>query len=685
MTTLYLDTETRSATPIKWGAHRYCADPEFAIRLIQYAIDDGPVRVLEWERIGVDRSHFLNAYNRAERIVAHGANFDWVVMARSGMYQPLERWDCTQARARAHALPGGLEVLCQIFRLPEATAKFKGKDVVKLFGIPRPEGTGYRWADEKTHPEEWRYYKEYAAQDIIAMRELDKKIPRWSWTDDERAYWRNNMAMNHRGMQIDTELCEAAIATIATAKKDKQKRADEITHGALNLTQRDRLIQFMLAYYEVETTDLRAQTIENLLDNEAIPDECKELLRLRLEHSRSSNAKWPAIRSAVVPSTDRLHDTSLFCGTRTGRPTGKVFQPLNLPRPAREFKKFLPEAISALRLRLGHLVVPDVMLLASSALRGALIAPEGKQLGVADFNAVEGRIAAHVTGEEWKIQAYRDADAGVGEEVYVVGAAGMFDLTPEAVRADHEAGGELRQLGKVGELAFQYGGAVGAWHNMAAIYGVEKTDAEAFALSRKWRAANPKTVEMWHMLEAVARSTINGGAGFRFDCGIVVQKRANWLTIRLPSGRYLSYASPREEWISRPCFDCDGSGIVADDDGTPGMCVACTGTGKRKQNSITFMGVHPKTKQWCRQATYGAKLFENIVQAIARDLLEYHVDRIPFEGYTPVLTIYDEIVAECDMDGSGEELAEIIQIPPPWLAGMPLKAVGFTTDRFRKD
>ena len=631
---LYVDTETYNEAPITVGTARYCETVE--IMVIAWAVDDGPVEVIDRTSWSQDDRAFMRAWRDADLVVAHNAYFDRTGLAAKGIIRPLNQWQCTMAIALSHSLPGALDKLGEIYQLGDAAKSKEGRQLIQLFCKPRPKTSKIRRATRETHPAEWQKFLDYAGQDIVALRALHKKLPTWNCTAAEREAWMLNQEINDRGFLIDQDLAVAAIATCERAKAALQARTEDITGTDLSVQQRAAL-QALLREYGVSLPDMTASTLERRLEDPDLPAPVRELIGIRLEMCQTSNAKWPKLL-ASVSSDGRLRGTSQFCGaSRTGRDSGRIFQPLNLPRPPK-YLEGDEQFVDAIKLGVADLVYDNPMEVTSAALRGALVAPPGKKLVVADLNAIEGRVAAWVAGEQWKLDAYAR-----GDDLYVLAYAASFHKpATDVTKAE-------RQIGKVEELALGFGGAAGAFGTMAAMYGVELPDDEVRAVVKAWRAANPKIVQFWWDLERAVKnitSTVNGTV----DLGpLRIQKQGAWLRIILPSGRSLSYAQPRIE-----------------------------------DDQFTYMGLNQYTRKWERISSYGGKLFENVVQAIARDVLVAAMKRCAANGFDIVLTVYDEIIAEAVMGRTVDEMISLMTTVPHWAPGLPLAAGGFETQRYYK-
>ena len=689
MTDFYLDTETFSGTPIACGTHRYMEDALFEVMIVTYAEEDGEVELWDvTDGSPMPKALARHLHDPSVTLVAHGVGFDRPAL-RHGLNidKPLERWECTQAMARAHGLPGGLDKLSELFRLPSDTAKDKrGRQLIQLFCKPGRKGARNT---RLTHPKEWEEFKEYAKSDIRAMRALRAKMPRWNATAREIALWRLDQQINDRGFAVDMELVHSAIQACEQTKALLDQECHELTDGEVaSANKRDKLLAHLLVEYGVSLPDMTVSTLERRLEDENLPEVVKELIRVRLETSLASLAKYKALARSVS-ADDRLRGTLAYCGAaRTGRWAGRIFQPQNLARPSHPHGA-IEDAIDNVKTGVLSLVETpgDVRRLLSSALRGTIVAPPGRKLVVTDLANIEGRVLAWLAGEEWKLRAFHEFDhlklesggwltpeelhrrslnreeialardrkgdvIHMGHDLYVLSYARAFGVTPEEVLDNKKDGdGMMRMIGKVMELALGYQGAVGAFGAMAKGYGVDLPDRRVREIVANWRAAHPAIVAFWRDLEHACVAAVVTG---RYSTvGLLeVSKRGAYLRIRLPSGRYLLYAAPRVE---------DGK--------------------------LTYMGVNPYTKRWERLKTYGGKLAENVTQAGARDALANGMFLAEEHEYRIVLTVHDELLTEAadTPEFSVGHLSALLSTPPNWAIGLPLAAAGFEATRYRKD
>lgn len=700
---LFIDTETFSPVPIIHGTARYSTQVE--IMIVTWAVDDGPIHLWDATRSDALPDGLEKAFQESDIIMAHNAYFDRSVIQAAPWYPQirqfakLTKWRCTMAMALAHGLPGKLEHLCAIFKIDPLERKKEGKDLIHLFC--KPQSTTKSRATYKTHPAEWREFCGYAKNDISAMRAIYKKMPKWNNSVFETALWHLDQTINDRGVACDTEFARAAVLAITKEQKllgehtmeilverageTSDEHAKEVAQGpARRTTQRDWLLGYLLLEYGVDLPDLRADTVERRLEDPELPEFVKDLLRIRLQASKSSSSKYKRLLSMEVAG--RLYGTLQYCAAnRTGRWGGRGFQPQNLPRPSHKAAE-IERGIAAAKADCLDLVTDNVMAMASSALRGAIIAAPGKKLVISDLSNIEGRKLAWLASEQWKLAAFAAFDSDDGQDLYKVSYGRAFGVAPETVEKDSDE----RQIGKVMELALGYEGGVGAFVTMAVTYGVDLElmskkalpaipaltlrEAEGVwrwaqqqkrtlgltcevyivceALKRLWRNAHPNTVQFWEDLKVSALLAIqNPNTVFKAGEHIAFDRVGAWLRMRLPSGRYLCYPDPK----------ADGG-------------------------KISYVGVNTYSRKWGRISTYGGKLAENATQASSRDIMAYAMFSAEKAGYPLVLTIHDELMTEVpDQEQySDKELSAILATNPAWAQGLPLAADGSTKYRYGK-
>jgi DNA polymerase len=753
---LWLDTETFCETPIKWGTYRYAEKVE--VMLLQWAIDDGEVHV--WDMTApYDHMHpaLFEVINDPSTLVwfQNGDKFDWPVLEHAmpwlAQAVPIERRRDTMVQAYCHSLPGNLEMMCAALGVEDDKAKSKeGKRLIRLFCMPQKTGPHPR-ATRLTNPTEWEEFKAYAVQDIVAMRECHRRMPMWNYKGKQLDLWFLDQRMNARGMQMDTDLAEAAVRASDIAKKQLAVQTRELTHeGVQSATQRDSLLAWILEAYGVDLPDMTAATLERRIKDDDLPEELRELMRVRLQSTTTSVAKYTTLLNGVN-SDGRLRGASQFRGAmRTGRVAHRLFQPGNMPRPDMPTDEIM-WAIELLKLDAAQLVFDNVMRVCSNAIRSTIIPGPGRKLVVADLANIEGRVAAWLAGEAWKLQAFKDYDTIIGHDdeskairkgpdLYVLAYASAFNVDPATVGK-----GPKRQIGKVQELMFQYGGGVGAWITGAATYGIDlaqmteqvwdtlpawaKDEAESFlqwlyedaldayaragkraaekvellicsaedamveldaaairrdakmkkvrfgltektfiacdAIKRLWRKANPQISSYWKEIENAIEIAL-GEKGKQLQCRTLkIRCDGAWLRVGLPSGRVLCYPQPM--WDAQ----------VKRADGTV-----------KSYPGFSYMGISAYTKKWQRIGSYGGKVFENVVQAAACDVLLETGEPIEAAGFEPVMSVHDEWICEAPIDRddlSAELLGRLMCIDLGWNAGLPLAAAGFETQRYHKE
>ena len=663
---LYLDLETYCETPLNNGTHIYAESAE--VMIWAWAVDDGPVQVFDATDGALMPNELLTILcfqewdgKPLEKIVGHNfGNFDRTVLRHNGCHIPVELIHDTMIQAMSHGLPGALEKLCAIFNVPIDLQKHKaGKQLIQLFCKPRPKNQKLRRATKHSHPVEWQRFLDYAGSDIHSMRYLYKQLPTWNYPTREHGLWCLDQKINDRGFKVDLDLARAAVGAVEAAKKIKDKETQALTDDRLRSTnQRDALLQELLLEYGVDLPDTQMSTIERRLEDPDLPEGAKELLAIRLMTSGTANAKYNRIIKAVS-SDGRLRGSLQFCGApRTKRWSGKVFQPQNLPRPDMA-QEDIERGIEALKAGCAHLMFDDPIRLGWNAIRGLIIADEGRKLVQADLSGIEARVLPWLAGEEWKLDVFRKADAKEGPDVYCATASRILGRT--ITKEDPER----QSHGKVVELACGYGGAAGAFAQFARLYKVDMPEHEVHETVRAWREAHPAIADwddgLWAKLDRAARQAIlHPGQTFEAGEHIRFVKWRNWLKMELPSGGFLSYASPK----------------ILPDPRRPG------------NDSISFMGINNYTRRWERIYTYGGKLSADATQSTAREILAHNLEHVEEEGYPIVLQVHDEVLTEPldNLNHSVQDLIEKLTRRPEWIDDrLPLAAGGFEGYRYKKD
>jgi DNA polymerase len=694
MRRLYYDSETYSELDLpSVGAHRYATQCEIMVHA--YAINDGPVVGFDNTQGDPPPEELVDALMDPETLViAHNAQFDRWVLKYQLLEIPVERWFDTMAQAYVHSLPGSLDTLCQIFRLSEADAKHsRGRELVNLFCKPRPKNHTLRRATRLTHPAEWEEFIEYAKSDVRSMRELTRRMPKWNLRVT-RPDWVADQRINDRGVQIDVDLCRAAAPAAERERASLARLVQNETLGFVeSATKRDQLIAFILEAYGVSLPDLRADTLERRIEDPELPEAVKVLLRARAQASLASVAKFKKAAGAS-DADQRLRGAIAFSGAqRTGRRAGRLVQPQNMPRTDKRYAKQIEDCVDAVKTGAVDLIYDHPMEVLRAVTRGIFVAAPRRKLTVVDWSNIEGRGLAWCAGETWKLWAFSEYDLGVGPDLYNVAYARSFNVAVESVDK------EQRQIGKVQELALGYAGGVGAFVAMALVYrmdleelakqvlavatyeqklqseyawewAVEKESKKGarkwtcglprhifvacHILRTLWRKAHPNVVQWWSDLEEAFRNACEAPLGWSAKVGPVTFDRVGkWVRIRLPSGRFLSYAAANVT----------------------------------EKGDIRYRGISQYTKQWSWQYTHGGKLAENIVQAICGDILSGGIHTAEAHGYPVVLTVHDELITEPEdlPEYNSEHLAKLVSVTPEWAAGFPLSAAGYDAYRYRKE
>ena len=684
MKKIWCDLETFSPVPISQGTHRYAEKAR--VLLWGYKFKNEPAKV--WDiaqgepmpqdlKAALDDPEFMTVWH-------NGAMFDTVVLKHAmGIDLPLSRIDDTMVKAYSHSLPGSLSALCDVLRVPNDNAKDKdGRRLIRLFCVPDRSGMVQT---NKTRPEDWARFVEYCRLDVEALAEIDQRLPEWNWQARDHALFELDQQINRRGICIDTELAQACVDLAEKTAAMNEERAKELSNGELSSArQRDAVLKHILKEYGVTLPDLTKSTVERRLDDPDLPKAVKDLLAVRLSSTRTSIAKYKALLGSVS-SDGRLRGTLQFRGaSRTGRYSGRLFQPQNLARPTLSQTE-IDVGIDAIKGGWTDLLYEDPGELMSSCLRGVIVASPGKQLVVADLSNIEGRVLAWLAKEEWKLQAFREFDTGRGPDLYKATYGRTFGVNPNDVTK------KQRQIGKVLELAMGYQGGVGAFLTFASVYRVDLDDLakhtfeaidpqylyearDAYpwfkenglthglaentfiaceAIKRAWRAAHPAITKYWTDTEDAIRATLRDGTT-NIAGRVVYDKRGAWLRARLPSGRYLCYPAAR---------------LPKDDE----RC------------AFSYKGMNQYTRKWDLIKTYGGKCCENACQAVACDILVEAMPVIEAAGFEIVISVHDEFITEAPMNKSAKELESIMATAPAWAKDLPLAAAGFESQRYRKE
>ena len=649
---LYLDTETYSSEDIsKTGAQKYINSPDFEILLISYAWDDEPVRRLDMAtpRHPVEIANWaeLNEIEHAlrdpeVRKVAHNAAFERGAFARwMGHDMPPEEWDDTMILAAMHGLPMSLEAVGEALQLEEQKLK-TGKQLINYFCKPcKPTiANKGRTRNLPEHaPEKWEQFGQYCDRDVETMRHIHKRLRHFPIPIWEQRVRCLDARINERGVQIDRDLVQAAIEVDEAFRAEHMEELQRLT--GLDNPNSVAQLKSWLAGVGVDVESLDKATVAEL--RATVPDPTtRRVLELRQLLGKTSTKKYEAMQAAAC-ADDRVHGLLQYYGAgRTGRWAGRLVQVQNLPQNHLEDIDLVRELVRARDLETLEMLydsVPDVL---SQLIRTALVAKPGHTFLVSDYAAIEARVIAWMAGEKWRMQVFAD-----GGDIYCSSASQMFKVPV----VKHGINGHLRQKGKIAELACGYGGGVGALK----AFGADKmglTESEMQEIVDQWRQASPTIPRFWRVTENAAKSALRyPGKVYKLPtCDVRYMRDKDALRCKLPSGRILSY------WGAR--LDTDGS--------------------------ICFMGQNQTTRKWEKTETWGGKLVENIVQAVARDCLAMALLRLDRE-YNIVFHVHDEIVVEAPEGSRWEDVAAIMGEPIPWAPGLLLRGDGYETTFYKKD
>lgn len=648
MRELSIDIETYSDRDLtKVGVYAYADSPAFRILLFAYSFDDGPVQIVDFEHGEKLPDKVVKALTDPEIIkTAYNANFERVCISVSGgfgyfRYLPPEQWRCTAVAASELGLPNTLDGVAQALHLSYQKDK-RGKDLIKYFCKPNPKRESNQQTLMDMDTENWEAFKEYCKQDVEVERAIKKKISRFPVPESEQKLWELDQKINDRGICIDKKLVENAISFSDAYINLAEARFSLLTgiENPKSVVQiknwlKKELGEDILSADKKALAELRARTVNPRV---------KEVLRLRALIAKSSVSKYEAMKRSLCYD-GRIRGTMQFYGAnRTGRWAGRIIQPQNFPQNHLPDLKEARETLKEGNLEWFETLYGDVTPVLSELIRTAIIPKSGHRFIVSDFSAIEARVIAYLADENWRIKLFKD-----NGDIYCSSASQMFKVPV----AKNGINGHLRQKGKIAELACGYGGGVGALKAMGALeMGLEESELQPIV--DKWRNSNPHITEYWRTVETAAVNAINDKPS-RIAHGISFQKRANILFVTLPSGRKIAYVKPR------------------------------IGENKFGGQNICYMGLDT-AKHWTELETWGGKLVENIVQAVARDCLAESLKRLEKAGYRTVFHVHDEVIIEAPEGfGSLEKVTEIMSRSMPWAEGLPLNAAGFECEFYQKD
>ena len=655
MNVLNIDIETYSSEDIsKTGLYKYAQSTDFEILLFAYSLNGSPVEVIDLAQGEVVPEEVVGMLNDGEtELRAYNAAFEWYCLNQAGYRTNLEQWRCTMIHAYYAGYPGGLGKVGKAMGFENDKKKSAtGKALIRLFSVPcRPtKRNGGRTRNMPHHePEKWELYKEYNRQDVVAEMSIKEKLegiklPKFEWK-----LWHTDVRMNAEGIKVDSELVESALFVSVTWNEYLLNEAKGLT-GLENPNSTVQLLKW-LKDKGVNAENLQKETVKNIIGE--TEGDVKRVLEIRQELSKTSTKKYVAMKDALCED-GRVRGLLQFYGAnRTGRWAGRLVQVQNLPR---NYLSDLDDARNMVKRRdlltldILYDNIPDTL---SQLIRTAFVPDEGKKFVIADFSAIEARVIAWLAGEQWRLDVFRTHG-----KIYEASASQMFGVDISTIAKGKE-NYHLRQKGKVAELALGYQGSSGALMAMGAI-NMGLTEEELPEIVRMWRNSNKRIVDLWYAVgNAAAEVVLNGTRqavnGILFSREGDLAKGLDFLTVTLPSGRKLHYVSP--------------------------------GTRENSWGStvITYKAPNQVSGKWETAETYGGKLVENIVQAIARDCLAATILKLTDKGYKIVMHIHDEVVLEAPMDVTVKEVCDLMGEELKWAKGLILRADGFETGYYKKD
>ncbi len=660
MKRLSIDLETHSDIDLsKCGVYKYVESPNFEILLFGYSVDEGPVKVVDLalgEKIPneildalIDESVTKWAFNSQfericlseylrrfypEKFVSYSIKEDSV----SNYLSPIS-WKCTMTWSAYLGLPLSLEGAGKVLGLSEQKLK-EGKELIRYFCVPcKPtKVNGGRTRNLPMHDKEkWDAFVKYNARDVeveLSIQQRLKKypVPDFVWEE----FWLDQ-EINDRGIALDIEMAKNAVTFDEKSKEQLVAKIQDLT----GIENPNSVMQMKawLSENGIETESLDKKAVKELIAS--TPSNIREVLEIRQKLAKSSVKKYQAMENAVC-SDQRARGMFRFYGAnRSGRWAGRMIQLQNLPQNHLPDLREARELVKTGNYEAMEFLYDDIPDTLSQLIRTAFVPKKGMKFVVADFSAIEARVLSYLAKEEWRSEVFKN-----NGDIYCASASAMFGVPVEK----HGINSELRQKGKIAELALGYGGSVGALTAMGALdMGLEEEELQPLVDS--WRSANPNIVQFWWSVDRCVKKTIKERVDTETH-GICFSYKSGMLFITLPSGRKLSYVKPK------------------------------IGVNKFGSESVVYEGVGTAKKRE-QIESYGPKFVENIVQAISRDILAYAMRTLSHSficGH-----VHDELIIECSKDVSLDVICEQMGRTPPWISGLLLRADGYECDFYKKD
>ncbi|WP_270506471.1 DNA polymerase [Paraclostridium sordellii] len=674
MKTISIDIETYSNIDLtKSGVYKYI-EGDFEILLIAYAYDDEEVKIIDLKNGDKIPPQFKkDLFDENIIKTAFNANFERICLSKyfNKKLSP-KMFRCTQVHALYLGLPHGLDKVAKTLRLKEEKLE-EGKSLIRFFMKKENIDLINSKEDSKEKLEvikKYEAFKKYCINDVVVERSIRKFLEKVKIPKIEQKLWELDQEINDRGVLIDKKLLENACTCDEKFKEDLMKKLKIITR--VDNPKSNNQIKNYLKTMGIEVSSLNKESVENLLKSEEVLnhkkyEEIKEVLNLRSRLNKTSTKKYEAMKRCIC-SDDRIRGLFQFYGAnRTGRWAGRLVQVQNLPQnklenleevrsiiinnygnelPSRnEYKKYTNKE-NYYNQNKSIKVNEDISSILSQLIRTTFIPKKNHRFIIADFSAIEARITSYIANERWRLEVFNTHG-----KIYEASAAKMFKVDINEITKESE----LRQKGKIAELALGYQGGVGALITMGS-YNMNLCEDELIEIVKAFRSSNTNIVSLWKKAEKAFIKAVKDKTVVNIDKNISFIYEGNILFIKLPSGRRLSYIRPRVDFNN--AFN---------------------------KYIITYEGIDSVSKKQTRLTTYGGKLVENIVQAIARDVLGYAMLNLKDRGFNIVMHVHDEIVVEVENNTSSvEEVCEIMCEENPYLKDLKLKADGFESRYYKK-
>jgi len=650
MTELGIDIETYSSNDLtSCGVYKYVEAPDFTILLFAYSVDGEKAKCIDLASGEVLPDWIIAALTDPDVLkTAFNAAFERICLTKYlGLSKPLDpaQWQCTMVLAARMGLPLSLGQCGEVLHLAEGKMT-EGKALIRYFSVPGKNGKRHLPADA---PDKWQTFKDYNNRDVDVEQAIRKRVRRLQPAAFDELLYVADQEINDRGVMIDQVLVDAAARFDDEYKAELLKQAQEMT-GMENPNSPAQIKDWISQVTGFTVASLNKKNLDDLEKQLIYWPKAQQVLAIRREMGKTSNKKYSAMQTCVCKD-GRIHGLLQFCGAaRTGRWAGRLVQVQNLPQnhlESLDYARYLVKQGDLDEFEMNYGNVTQVL---SELIRTAFIAAPGHTFHVCDFSAIEARVIAWLAGEEWVLDVFRS-----NGDIYCANASRMFKVPVEK----HGQNAALRQKGKIATLALGYGGGVSALEAMGGSK-LGLTEDEEKEIVKLWRDSNPRIVKMWGIIEKAAISAIKTGKSVTVHRGIQIGRRWGMLTITLPSGRTICY--PR---------------AVIETEYNDGW--------RGDHEIIEYEGLNQTTKKWGSIRTYGGKLTENIVQAVARDILGIVILRARERGLPVVFHIHDEIIVEATPDQTLDQVEALFSEPIDWCRDLPLKGAGYTTPYYLKD